>query len=67
MPDKNCGGCLDFDQLHKCCRVRIDNGVPCAYLAVTAESPACKDFNTASTVQLPWFTRVGDKLARKSL
>ncbi len=67
MPDQSCGGCLDFDALHDCCRVRVDLGLPTTYLPVIASTPACLDYNTASTVQLPWFTRVGDKLARKSL
>jgi hypothetical protein len=67
MPDKSCGDCLDFDQLHQYCRVRIDDSVPCAYLKVGAKSPACKDFNTDSSIQLPWFTRVEESLARKRL
>ena len=64
MSNQSCGGCLDFDQLHECCRVRVYAGVPCTFLAVTAKTPACLDFNDASTLQLPWFTRIGDKLTR---
>ena len=45
MSNQSCGGCLDFDQLHECCRVRVDAGVPCTFLAVTAKTPACLDFN----------------------
>ena len=67
MPDKSCGGCLDFDALHECCRVRVDSGLPVTYLPVVASTPACLDHNAANTVQLPCFTRVGDRLNRKSL
>jgi hypothetical protein len=67
MSNQSCGDCLDFDLLHECCRVRIDDGEPCAYLSVGPESQACKDFNTDKSVQLPWFTRVGESLSRKKL
>ncbi|MGB8700578.1 MAG: hypothetical protein WCD18_14270 [Thermosynechococcaceae cyanobacterium] len=65
MPDKRCGGCLDFDRLHECCRVRVDDGVPSTYLAVTATTPACPDYNTAQSLQLPWFTRFDDRQTRQ--
>lgn len=64
MSAQNCGGCLDFDALHDCCRVRVDSGLPSTYLPVVASTPACLDFNDASALQLPWFTRFTDKQTR---
>ncbi|HEY9825947.1 MAG TPA: hypothetical protein V6D19_10895 [Stenomitos sp.] len=65
MPEQVCGRCLDFDSIHQCCQVRIEAGKPCSYLAVTATTSACFDFNDVQSVQLPGFVRLSDRLKRR--
>jgi hypothetical protein len=62
MSEHVCGGCLDHDRIHECCRVRIVSGDPCSYVPVTANSHACLDYNDAHSIQLPSFTRLSGRI-----